>query len=237
MLPSEIDPLPGRVGLLVGETVLSLYVGSVDRFGDAGAVGLVAVEDVGDAGAVDSVAVERLVTGEPGSVGPPEGDSSVRDETAELPAPEEQAVVSEAHRIAITAATQRRRHMRARRIIGGTGGVRTGLVLSPGCAGTLSIAVVPIVSLLPLSRRKRRRARHDGMKTLTPVSRQGNWAARDRTQGASFVSPQSFTRFLLLNRIEATTACASHAYSCLYAPAIWTSYLSEGSSAHFDTSS
>ena len=136
MFPSEIDPPPGRVGLLVGETVLSLYVGSVERVGNAGAVDLAAVEGVGNAGAVDSVAVERPGTGEPGSVGPPEDDSSVRDGTAELFAPEEQAVVSEAHRIAITAATRRPRHMWARRTIGGTGGVRTGLVLSLGCAGT-----------------------------------------------------------------------------------------------------
>lgn len=88
------------------------------------------------AGAVDSVAVEPLVTGEPGSVGPPEDDSFVRDGTAELSAPEEQAVVSEAHRIAITAATRRPRHMWARRTIGGTGDVRAGLVLSLSCAGT-----------------------------------------------------------------------------------------------------
>jgi hypothetical protein len=108
--------------LVVGETVFWLYVGSV--------------EGVGDAGAVDSVAVEPPVTGEPGSAGPPEGDTPVRDEAAELSAPEEQAVVSEAHRIAITAATRRRRDMWARRTIGDTGGVRTGLVLSLGCAGT-----------------------------------------------------------------------------------------------------
>ena len=150
MFPSEITPLACPVGLVVGETVLWLYVGSVERVGNAGAVDSVAVEGVGNAGAVDSVAVEgvgnagavdsvaveRLVTGEPGSVGPPEDDSSVRDGTAELSAPAEQAVVSEAHRIAITAATRRHRHMWARRTIGGTGGVRTGLVLSLGCAGT-----------------------------------------------------------------------------------------------------
>jgi hypothetical protein len=136
MFPSEITPLPVSVGLGVGETVPGLYVGSVEDVCDAGAVDPVAVEGVCDAGAVDSVAVERLVTGEPGSVGPAEDDSSVRDETAELTAPEEQAVVSEAHRIAIAAATRRLRHMWARRTIDGTGGVRTGLVLSLGCAGT-----------------------------------------------------------------------------------------------------
>jgi len=136
MFPSEIDPPTGRVGLMVGETVLSLYVGSVERVGNAGAVDLAAVGGVGNVGAVDSVAVERPGTGESGSVGPPEGDSPVGDEPVELFAPEEQAVVSEAHRIAITAATRRPRHMWARRTIGGTGGVRTGLVLSLGCAGT-----------------------------------------------------------------------------------------------------
>ena len=76
MFPSEITRLRCRVGLAVGETVFWLYVGSVDG--------------VGDAGAVDSVAVEPPVTGEPGSAGPPEGDTPVRDEAAELSAPEEQ---------------------------------------------------------------------------------------------------------------------------------------------------
>src|SRR6266436_5538810 len=120
-----------------------MYVGTVEGVGDAGAVDSVAVEGVGDAGAVDPfdpgaprAPPPPVVTGEPGSVGPPEDDSSVRDGTAELSAPEEQAVVSEAHRIAITAATRRHRRMWARRTIGGTGGGRTGLVLSPGCAGT-----------------------------------------------------------------------------------------------------
>jgi hypothetical protein len=129
MFPSEIPPLPVSVGLAVAETVLGWYVGSVEDVGDAGAVDPGAAEDVGDAGAVDPgaaegvgdagavdpVAAERLVTGEPGSAGPPEEDSCVRDETAELSPPEEQAVVSEAHTIAITAATRRRRHMWARR--------------------------------------------------------------------------------------------------------------------------
>jgi hypothetical protein len=136
MFPSEITRLAGRVGLVVGETVLWLYVGSVEDVGNAGAVDSAAAEDVGTAGAVDSVAAERLVTGEPGSVGPPEDDSSVRDEPAELSAPEEQAVVSEAHRIASTAAARRHRHMWARRTIGDTGGGRTGLVPCLGCAGT-----------------------------------------------------------------------------------------------------
>jgi hypothetical protein len=52
----------------------------------------------------------------------------VCNETAELPAPEAQAVASEAHRIAIMAATRGPRRMRARRTIGGAGDVRTGLV-------------------------------------------------------------------------------------------------------------
>jgi|SRR5271165_6081352 len=107
MFPSEINGLPCGVGLVVGETVLGLYVGSVEA-----------------------------VTEELGSVGPPEDDNSVRDETAELSAREEQAVVSNAHRIAITAATRRRWHMWARRTVGGTGDVRAGLVLPVGCAGT-----------------------------------------------------------------------------------------------------
>jgi hypothetical protein len=138
MFPSEITPPADRVGLAVGETVPWLYVGSVEDVGGAGAVDTVAVEGVGGAGAVDPVAVEgvggagavdpvaveRLVTGEPGSVEPPEGDSCVRDETAELSAPEEQAVVSEAHRIAITAVTQRRRHMWARRTFATPAGER-----------------------------------------------------------------------------------------------------------------
>jgi hypothetical protein len=136
MFPSEITPLPDCVGLAVGETVPGLYVGGVEGADDAGAVDRVAFEGTDDAGAVDPVAVERPVTGEPGSVGPPEDDSSVRDETGELTAPEEQAAVSEAHKIAITAATRRPRRVWTRRTIGGTGGVRTGLVLSFGCAGT-----------------------------------------------------------------------------------------------------
>ena len=115
MFPSEITPLVDSVGLAVCETVLWLYVGSAEAAVDAGAVDPAAVEGVGDAG-------------EPGPVGPPEGDSPVCDETAELSAPEEQAVVSEAHRIAITAATRGPRRMRARRTIGGAGGVRTGRV-------------------------------------------------------------------------------------------------------------
>ena len=52
----------------------------------------------------------------------------MRGEAAELPPPEVQAVASEAHRIAITAATRGPRRMRARRTIGGAGGVRTGRV-------------------------------------------------------------------------------------------------------------
>ena len=137
MFPSEITPLSDAVGLAVGETVPGWYDGSVEDAGAAEAVDPVAVEDAGAAGAVDPVAVEDVGdTEEPGSVGPPEDDSSVRGETAELCGPEEQAVVSEAHTIAITAATRRRRHMWARRTIGRTGGVRTGLVLSPGCSGT-----------------------------------------------------------------------------------------------------
>ena len=39
--------------MVVGETVLWLYVGSVEGVGDAGAADSVAVEGVGDAGAVD----------------------------------------------------------------------------------------------------------------------------------------------------------------------------------------
>src|SRR5215475_1490446 len=130
MFPSEMTPLPDRVGLAVGETVPWLYVGSVEDVGNARAVDPAAVEGVGTARAVDPAAVEgvgtaravdpvpveRLVTGVPCSVGPPEGDSPVRDGTAELSAPEEQAVVSEAHRIAITAAVLRPGHMWARRI-------------------------------------------------------------------------------------------------------------------------
>jgi hypothetical protein len=76
------------------------------------------------------------------------------------------------------------------------------------------MAVVPIVSLLPLfPPQAATHARQDGMKTLTPVSRQGNWAARDKTQGAKLrlAAVILFTRFLLLNRIEAITACAPHA--------------------------
>ena len=46
-------------------------------------------------------------------------------------------------------------------------------LLSPSC---LSSPVLPPQAAM--------RARHDGMKTLTPVSRQGNWAVRDKTQGA-----------------------------------------------------
>jgi hypothetical protein len=165
MFPSETTLLVGRVGLVVGETVLGLYVRSVEGgrdegavdpvplegcrdggavdpvalvgVGRAGAVDPVAVEGVGDEGAFDPVAVEGVVTGEPGSVEPPEDGVSVCGETAELlSAPDEQAVMSEAHRIAITAATRRPRHLWARRTIGGTGGVRAGRVLSLGCAGT-----------------------------------------------------------------------------------------------------
>lgn len=128
MFPSEMTPLAGRVGLVVGETVLGLYVRSVEGGRDGGAVDLVAVAGVVTGGPV--------VTGEPGSVGPPEDGGSVCGETAELlSAPEEQAVTSEAHRIATTAATRRPRHLWARRTIGGTGGVRAGRMLSPGCAG------------------------------------------------------------------------------------------------------
>src|SRR5215471_12068001 len=83
MFPSEIGPAD-RVGLAVCETVLWLYGGGVECVGNARAVDPAAAEGVGDAGAVDPVAAERLVTAEPGSVGPPEGDSPVRDETADL---------------------------------------------------------------------------------------------------------------------------------------------------------
>jgi len=55
------------------------------------------------------------------------------------------------------------------------------------------MAVVPIESLLPiLPPQAATRARHDGMKTLTPVSRQGNWLQGEKLGGQSFVSPQSF---------------------------------------------
>jgi hypothetical protein len=91
------------------------------------------------------------------------------------------------------------------------------------------MAVVPIVSLLPvLPPQAAARARYDGTKTLTPVPRQGNWGCKGKLRVQSFVSPQSFIyKFLLSNRIEAITACARMRYSCLYAPAIWMSYLSE----------
>src|SRR5215831_4897878 len=39
MFPSEIYPLAGRVGLVVGETVCWLYVGGVEGVGNAGAAG------------------------------------------------------------------------------------------------------------------------------------------------------------------------------------------------------
>jgi hypothetical protein len=151
MFPSEITFLVGRVGLVVGETVLGLYVGSFEGGRDGGAVDPIPLEggpDGGavdpipleggpDGGAVDPVAVEGVVAGELGLVGPPEDGSSVCGETAELlSAPEEQAVVSEAQRVAITVATGRPRHMRARRTIGGTGGVLAGRVLPLGCART-----------------------------------------------------------------------------------------------------
>src|SRR5262252_4671718 len=53
MFPSEITALARGVGLVVRETVLGLYVGSVEGVGNAGAVGSVAVVGVGNAGADD----------------------------------------------------------------------------------------------------------------------------------------------------------------------------------------
>jgi hypothetical protein len=150
MFPSETAPLADVVGLGAGETVLWLYVGSAEDAGDAGPAGPapvegagnapagpapvegagnapagpVPVEGVGDAGPAGPVPVEGA-----GDAGAVEDDPPARDETAEWFPPEVQAVVNEAHRTATTAATRRPRHMWARRTIGGTGGVRTGLVL------------------------------------------------------------------------------------------------------------
>ncbi|MFI7067236.1 hypothetical protein ACIBL3_40020 [Kribbella sp. NPDC050124] len=150
MFPSEITPLGDRGGLAVGETVPGLYVRSVEGGRDEGAVDPVPLEvgrdggavdpvalvGVGDGGAVDLVAVVGVVTGEPDSVGPPEDGVSVGGESAELlAASDEQAVINEAHRIAVKAATRRSRRLWARRTIGGTGGVHAGRVLSLG-AGT-----------------------------------------------------------------------------------------------------
>ena len=151
MFPSETTPLVDPVGLGAGETVPWLYVGSAEDAADTGPPGPVPVdpappgpvpvdpappgpvpvERVGDAGPVDPIPVEGA-----GNTAAAEDDPPVCDETAELPPPEVQAVASEAHRIAITAATRGPRRMRARRTIGGAGGVRTGRVLSFSCAGT-----------------------------------------------------------------------------------------------------
>src|SRR5712691_5619806 len=61
MLPSEIDPLGGCVGLVVVETALGLYDGSVDCVGNARPFGSAAVEAAGNAGAVGPVAPRVLL--------------------------------------------------------------------------------------------------------------------------------------------------------------------------------